>query len=499
MLLFNNLLYISDLFYWLNEIYLFFFTFVYIIYTNNIISRNSKFLAVSLQQGYITLFLFIISYLYLNYIDLHSMKTVTLFSSFSSKSYISNYMICFLSLILLVYFIYSQLEQKKYKIASIEYVYIYISIIYSFFFIIYAQDLLTIYLAIELMTISSYILILIQKYSVSLIELGIKYFIWNSIISVIFLYWIHNLYSLYSTIDIRTLYILLSVPNFEIPSSEIISLFFILILFFFKIGLIPFHFWMLEIYEGVLDNNTLFFLLFPKIIFFIFFIKNIFVFVETINSYWKFIGILNVFLTSIYIAIILIKKNKLKSSIIYISLLSSGFLYLDLVTLSIESILSVYFYLIIYCIHILLFFFIKQNIAILNKKEHTFNIYLLNRLYTTQPFIAISLLIIFFSLLGIPPFIGFFSKLYLLYGIFIQNNYYILFLILVSSFISAFFYLYIIKNIYINNLRNYIFVMPVNQLASYCISLFIFFILFFFINSNILFSFLYNILLFYNF
>jgi NADH-quinone oxidoreductase subunit N len=496
---FNALLASSDIFYWVNETYLIVSSFFYIIYTNTIISRNSNISVVSLHQGYTALIVFIIAYVCLIGIDITAIHTISFFNAFSNKSYLSNYIGIFFFLVFVVYFVYTQIEQKKYKISSIEYIFIYLSIIYSCCFLLYAQDLLTMYLAIEIITISSYILILIQKYSVSLIELGIKYFIWNSIISVIFLYFIHNVYNTYSTIDIRTLSILTSLPNYENVQYEITNFFFLLLLLFFKLGLVPFHFWMLEIYEGVLDKNTLFFLIFPKIIFFVFFIKNISIFIETINIYWKTIGLLNVFFASIYLAILLLKKNKLKSSIIYISLLSSGFLYLDLITLSTEGILSVYFYLIIYCIHIFLFFFIKQSIILTNKKEHTFNIYILNRLYTTQPYITISLLVMLFSLLGIPPFIGFFSKLYLLYGLFIQNNYYILYLVLVSSLLSAFFYLYLIKNMYINNLKSYVSLLTINQISSYFISLFTCYVMFFFVHSNSIFSFLYYILSCYHF
>jgi NADH-quinone oxidoreductase subunit N len=470
--------------YFLNDIYFFLFSFFFIIYTNNIVSRKHSISVIALNNSYKLFILLLCSYIF---IDTYGTQTsnIIYFNTFFNKDVNIQCMLYFIISVFIIYIVYTIIEQKKYKILSIEYIFVYITLIYSFFFLTHAQDLLSLYLSIELLTIGSYVLIFLQKYSVSLVELGIKYFIWNSIISITFLYWIHIVYNFYATIDLKTLAILIQTSNYELISYETTGFFFILIILFFKMGIVPFHMWMLEIYEGVLDVNTLFFLVFPKLLFFILFTNNLFILLEVINVYWKLIGIFNVFLMSIYMTLILLKKNKLKSSIIYISLLSSGFLYLDMITLSTESIISIYFYLFIYCVHIFAFFLLKQNITMSNKKEHTFNIFVLNRIYTINPYLALSFLVLFFSLLGIPPFIGFFSKLYLLYGIFIHNNYYILFLLLFSSLLSAFFYLFIIKNIYVNNLKQYLFLIPIQGSSSYLISGAICFLIFFSCNAQI--------------
>jgi len=164
------------------------------------------------------------------------------------------------------------------KLNHFEYVLLILFSILGLFILIASNDLLTAYLAIELQSLSFYVLAAFKKNSTFSIESGIKYFILGSFSSCLFLFGSSLLYGITGTInfeDFKDLFFWyfqmsssLDVSNFDI-TFVVVALMFILISLFFKLAIAPFHVWAPDVYEGSPTASTFFFSVVPKLSIFV--------------------------------------------------------------------------------------------------------------------------------------------------------------------------------------------------------------------------------------
>lgn len=175
------------------------------------------------------------------------------------------------------------------------------------FFVISSNDFFFLYLSIELMSLPIYIL-LGSKKSIISIESSVKYFILGSIISVFMLLGVSLIYGYFGVTnyyDLRDLLILQSSNlNFEV-AFVLFSFLLILITFFFKLGLAPFHFWVTDLYEGASLTAVFFITLVPKLAvliafyqLFIIIFGNLAIVNFYIYEFFFFIGLFSVFIGS---------------------------------------------------------------------------------------------------------------------------------------------------------------------------------------------------------
>lgn len=153
--------------------------------------------------------------------------------------------------------------------------------------LILSFDLILLYLAIEIQSISFYILSCLKKNSAFSTEASLKYFILGSLASALFLFGCSLIYGITGTInfkDLTTIFI-----NFNDQSLLIIGSLFILSSIFFKLAIAPFHFWSPDVYEGSPTIVTAFFSIVPKLSIFVIYIRffnNIFYDLPNLISWW---------------------------------------------------------------------------------------------------------------------------------------------------------------------------------------------------------------------
>jgi len=356
----------------------------------------------------------------------------------------------FISLITLIF-----VHQGFYlqKLNFFEFYVIFLLSVLASLLLINAYDLLTIYLLLEMQALCFYILSSFKRNSSFSSEAGLKYFIFGSLISCIFLLGISILYGLLGTLN---LYHLSLLTVFDFPEYLVSYLFFAVFLitttFLFKLGVAPFHGWVPDVYEGAPLSSTIIFSILSKPIIFQLFIKWIFVlnnFFGQIEPLLIFTGLLSVFVGTL----LALRQKRIKRFIIYSSIAQVGFIILGLAVNSYDSIIYTYFFMFMYIITAVVTW---GNVMILNISKNKLNLFFnkyetpiylsdLSNYFKVNALSAFSFLIIFFSISGIPPLGGFLAKILILLEL-IYSDYLIfgIFLISISS-ISIFYYVRVIK------------------------------------------------------
>jgi NADH-ubiquinone oxidoreductase chain 2 len=354
--------------------------------------------------------------------------------------------------------------------------------------LISSSNLITLYLSLELQSFGVYILASLYRHSELAISAGLKYFLLGSLASCIILLGCGLIYSFTGLTNLDSIYSMISViDNNNILLGFSLGLILIFIGLLFKIAAAPLHNWAPDVYADSATIITTWLTIIPKIsILLILFeiqthinlIENINIILELNplnniinnnlsfnNSYfWSKNLLLISSLLSLLIGTILgLAQTKIKRLLAYSTISHIGFILLALAINSEQSIEALIFYIIQYTITnlntfliIILFGYIIKNsfkdliqsIMVEDETGTENDINYISELkgqFFLNPVLSITLTICLFSMAGIPPLIGFFSKQFVLYSA-IQNGYYFMSIIaIIVSIISASYYLKIIK------------------------------------------------------
>ena len=221
---------------------------------------------------------------------------------------------------------------------------------------------------------------------------------------------------------------------------------FILVGLAFKISAVPFHMWAPDVYEGSPTSVTLFFTMVPKIAALTVFIRFLYVPFLNLIDQWQMIIIFLSIASMLFGAIAAIGQTNIKRLVAYSSIGHIGYTLAGLATGSNEGIQSSIIYISIYVIMNLALF---SCLLMLKRNDQYYeDIDDLSGLSKNHPLLSLSLLVILFSLAGIPPLAGFFAKFYIFKAVIEQSMYFLAIVGLLSTVIAAFYYLRIIKIIY---------------------------------------------------
>jgi len=350
------------------------------------------------------------------------------------------------------------------KLNFFEYFIILLLAILSLFFLANSFNLLSIYLCLELQSISFYVLASFQRNSIFSSEAGLKYFISSSLISGVFLLGCAFIYGGYGTLNLNSINILNTVGSSEnyslIANFITFGSFCIVSTFLFKLVIAPFHFWSPQIYDGSPLSATIIFSALPKFILFALFLRFWSVaspLLHFSHNILLFIGVFSIFFGLSKA----LKQKRLKKLYIYSSIGQMGFPLCALVDDSLESFTIVYFFLFIYLLTSVLMWGIfvlinaNQNKVYLNNKINTYPLFIssLKYLITNNPTLALAFIFLFFSLAGIPPFVGFLSKVYVFFSFIQGDKYEIAVIIFYASSFGVFYYIQILKVMFYENVN----------------------------------------------
>ena len=333
------------------------------------------------------------------------------------------------------------------KVFQYEYIAFIIFSIFGLILICYSNDILLLYVVLELQSLAFYLLAAFNWNSDYNVEAGLKYFVLGSFSSCLMLFGFSMVYFVCGTTNLETIkQLAVCSENFNLLLMGVI---FILVAFLHKVGAFPYHNWVLDIYEGSLTSVTAFFAIVPKLVLFYLVLKLFFLTFFVENVFWTSI-ILFSSTFSVFVATFgAIYQKKLKRLLAYSAISHTGFILLAIKTCTLNSINAYIFYNLVYVfINITLF-----AIVFLSVTSSSFLKYLINwNIAFKRNFAIITLFTLtLFSVAGIPPLTGFFSKLLVFLSLLGSGNIVVTFLIASLSCIGCFYYIRLIKFFFFGN------------------------------------------------
>ncbi|MDA7713589.1 NADH-quinone oxidoreductase subunit NuoN [Candidatus Pelagibacter sp.] len=331
---------------------------------------------------------------------------------------------------------------KIFKIFLIEYPILILSSVLGMMVMISSNDLMVFYIGLELQSLALYVLASFNRDQLKSSESGLKYFVLSALSSGLLLYGCSLIYGFSGSTNFEIINNSMNSNNYGLTFGIV----FILVGLAFKISAVPFHMWAPDVYEGSPTAVTLFFALVPKVAALTVFIRFLYVPFVSMIEQWQPILIFLSIASMIFGAIAAIGQSNLKRLIAYSSIGHMGYALAGLSVGSNEGIQSSIVYISIYLVMNLAFF---SCLLMLKRNDEYFEtIDDLSGLSKNHPVLSLSLLIILFSLAGIPPLAGFFAKFYIFKAVIEQSMYFLAIVGLLSTVIAAFYYLKIIKVIY---------------------------------------------------
>jgi NADH-quinone oxidoreductase subunit N len=331
---------------------------------------------------------------------------------------------------------------KSFKIFKIEYPVLILSSVLGMMVMISSNDLMVFYMGLELQSLALYVLSTFNRDQLKSSEAGLKYFVLSALSSGLLLYGCSLIYGFSGSTNFNVI-------SSQLNSNEYVLTFgivFILVGLAFKISAVPFHMWAPDVYEGSPTSVTLFFTMVPKIAALTVFIRFLYVPFLNLIDQWQMIIVFLSIASMLFGAIAAIGQTNIKRLVAYSSIGHIGYTLAGLATGSNEGIQSSIIYISIYVImNLALFsclFMLKRN------NQYYEDIDDLSGLSKNHPLLSLSLLVILFSLAGIPPLAGFFAKFYIFKAVIEQSMYFLAIVGLLSTVVAAFYYLRIIKIIY---------------------------------------------------
>ena len=361
-----------------------------------------------------------------------------------------------------------------------EYPLILLFIISGAIFLMSTNDLISIFLAIELQSYGLYILSTIYRNSELSTTGGLIYFLLGGLSSCFILLGTGLLYANSGSTSLDTLYIISSISDVNSvdlwykPYYINLSLVIFTIGFLFKVSAAPFHFWSPDVYDAIPTIVTTFVAIIAKISIFILLLQLVYYTNNSFSNYasftemnWTFILLISSLFSLVIGTVVGLTQFRIKRLFAYSTISHVGFILLALGISSVESTQAFIFYLTQYTISNLNVFFIliavgyslycytsenEEYEELLDKNNSPIQLVSqLKGLFYINPLLALSLAITIFSFAGIPPLVGFFGKQMVLSAALDRGLIFLSLIAILTSVIGAFYYLSIVKEMFFSS------------------------------------------------
>ena len=305
-----------------------------------------------------------------------------------------------------------------------------------------AADLIALYLGLELMSLSLYVLASIQRDSVRSTEAGLKYFVLGGLSSGMLLYGASLIYGFTGTVNFAGI----AQASGEGGVGLVFGIVFLFAGFCFKVSAVPFHMWTPDVYEGAPTPVTAFFAAAPKVAAIAMFVRATIASFPGMITQWQQILVFVAIASMALGAFAAIGQRNIKRLMAYSSIGHMGFALIGLAAATEEGVRGVVIYMAIYLTMTLGTF--ACILAMRRDGAMVEDIYDLAGLARTNPAMAFLFAMLLFSLAGIPPLAGFFAKFYVFIAAIKAGLYTLAVIGVVTSVVGAYYYLMIIKIMY---------------------------------------------------
>lgn len=354
----------------------------------------------------------------------------------------------------------------------------------SMLFMVSSYDFISMYLAIELQSLSFYVLAASKRDSEFSTEAGIKYFLLGAFSSGILLFGCSLIYGFTGLIhfeELAKLFSGISELSFFNSSGILLGILFLAVGFLFKLTAVPFHMWAPDVYEGSPNSITAFFLITPKIAILGLFVR---LFLYSFYNFlfpWQTIILISSIASMILASLAAMAQKKIKRLLVYSAIGHVGYMLLAFSCGSLEGIQALFLYLVVYIVMTINMF--TSLLSLRQRGQGLSMKYIgdLHQLVKTNPILSATISINLFSIAGIPPLAGFCSKFYLFFAALSSSLYVGALVGVITSVISCFYYIRLIKIIYFENPKTWVSYTRMDKEKSVTLALTTFFILFFFL------------------
>mgnify|MGYP000113432833 FL=1 len=310
-----------------------------------------------------------------------------------------------------------------------------------------ANHLLTLYLGLELLSLSLYAMVALQRDSVQATEAAMKYFVLGALASGMLLYGMSMLYGATGTLEITEL-AQLSAEGVRTQAVLVFGLVFIVAGLGFKLGAVPFHMWVPDVYQGAPTAVTLFIGSAPKFAAFAIVMRLLAqaMGADALVEEWRQMLLIMAVLSLAIGNLAAIMQTNLKRMLAYSTISHMGFLLLGVLSGTLDGYGAGMFYVVVYVLMTLGAFGIILLLSRDGFEAENLDDY--KGLNQRSPWYAFLMLLLMFSMAGIPPTVGFYAKLSVLQAVVQIGWWWVAVIAVVFSLIGAFYYLRIVKLMY---------------------------------------------------
>ncbi len=378
-------------------------------------------------------------------VSLHSAAPQVTFSGTFISDSLADVLKVFIYLITAVVFLYSREYLIARKLFKGEFFVLGLFAVLGMMVLVSGYNMLTLYLGLELLSLSMYAMVAMHRDSMPSSEAAMKYFILGAIASGMLLYGMSLIYGATGSLDIAEI-----AAYIQNSSSDdmvlLLGLVFIIVALAFKLGAVPFHMWIPDVYHGAPTAITLFISTAPKIAAFAMVMRLLTDGLGGLLTQWQDILVILAALSIAVGNVVAIAQGNIKRMLAYSTISHVGFLFLGVLAGTDEGYSAAMFYVLVYALMSLGAF--GMVILLSRAGFEADNIADFKGLNERSPWFAFMMLILMFSMAGVPPTVGFYAKLAVLSAVVDVGLVWLAVFGVLFAVVGAFYYLRIVKFMY---------------------------------------------------
>ncbi|MDP3704596.1 MAG: NADH-quinone oxidoreductase subunit NuoN [Legionellaceae bacterium] len=343
-------------------------------------------------------------------------------------------------------FVYSKLYLDERNMPSGDYYVLGLLSTLGMMTLVSAHSLLTIYLGVELLSLPLYAMTAMRRANGDASEAAMKYFVIGSIASAMLLYGLSLLYGATGHLDLQEIAAAIAAHGHDQHGLLSFALVFILAGVGFKLAAVPFHMWAPDVYDGAPTSVTLFLSAAPKIAAMGMALRLLTTGLVDLAAQWQEIILIMALFSTIVGNLVAIAQTNIKRMFAYSTISHMGYALFGILSATASGYAAALYYVLIYAVMSvgafgLLVLLSRSGVEIERIED-------LKGLNKRNPWLAFMLMIVLFSMAGMPPTVGFFAKLLVLKALVDVNMTWVAVLGLIFAVIGAFYYLRIVKVMY---------------------------------------------------
>ena len=348
----------------------------------------------------------------------------------------------------IIVLVYSRDYLRQRRLMSGEYFMLALVAVLGMMVLISAGNLLLVYLGLELLSLSLYSMVAMHRDSLAASEAAMKYFVLGAIASGMLLYGMSMLYGITGSLDLAQI----SAGVAAMAGGKLLAVFalvFIVAGVAFKLGVVPFHMWIPDVYQGAPTSVTLFIATAPKIAAFAMAIRLFVHALGPLSVDWQQMLIVLSIASMAIGNIVAISQTNLKRMLAYSTIAHMGFLLLGILSATPAGLSGAMFYAIVYALMSMGAFGVIILLGSGDSESDQLEDF--RGLSRRSPWFAMIMLILMFAMAGVPPFAGFWAKWFVLKEVVAAGHTWLAELAVGFSVIGAYYYLRIVRLMYFDS------------------------------------------------